>query len=120
MCLVELVRVWGGAGEVNPRLCSTRVYASPISDPGQESFDAFFYGAGCSEHDVPIAWDSLDLALTAVTYDENYRRYKELMVDGKEISRTGAGFGLTGAFGVFGSANITQRTVRVVIADSGG
>ena len=115
-----LVRVWGGAGEVNPRLCSTRVYASPIRIPGQESFDAFFYGAGCSEHDVPIAWDSLDLALTAVTYDENYRRYKELMVDGKEISRTGAGFGLTGAFGVFGSANITQRTVRVVIADSGG
>ena len=115
-----LVRVWGGSEEVNPRLCDTRVYASPIRVPGQESFDAFFYGAGCSQNDVPIAWDSLDLALTAVTYDQNYHRYKEQMVEGKEISRTGAGFGLTGALGVSGSASITQRTVRVVIADGGG
>jgi hypothetical protein len=115
-----LTRVWGGEGEIDPYLCETLLYAPPVLDPSREEFEALFYGAACSQENVPIVWDSLDLALTAVTYDENYHRYYEEMVEGTEISRTGAGFGLSGAFGVFGSANVTQRMVRVVVVPGGG
>jgi hypothetical protein len=115
-----LTRVWGGEQEIDPYLCETLVYAPPIPDPGREDFPAWFYGAACSQNGVPIVWDSLDLALTAAAYDRNYHLYQEQMVEGEEISRTGASFGLSGALGVFGSAAITSRTVRVVVAQGGG
>jgi hypothetical protein len=115
-----LERVWLAGSELELRLCDTQLYAPPVRDPGDERFDVWFYGAGCALDGVALAWDSLDLRLVAVAYEQNYDRYVEVVLSSSEIAREAAGSGLKGAVGVFGAAAQRHRILRVVVEEPAG
>jgi hypothetical protein len=112
-----LAKVWRGTSDVALEDCETQVYAPPSIevDPGDQTTDLWFYGALCESDEGTIPWDSLDLRLTVVGYEENYASYAEGMIGGREVARDAAGPGLEGAIGVFGGAAIRWTSIRIVL-----
>lgn len=116
----SLSQVWQGTSTVSLGDCETQVYAPVAGDTtdGDQSTALWFYGALCTSDQVAIPWDSLDLKISVVGYEENYAWYADRMVGGKEVARDAAGAGLEGAIGVFGGAAMQNRTIRIVLEET--
>jgi hypothetical protein len=116
----SLSEVWQGTGSVPLEDCEARVYAPVTREDtgGDQNTDLWFYGALCSADDRAIPWDSLDLEILVVGYEENYAWYADAMAGGREVARDAAGAGLQGAIGVFGAAAMKSRVIRIVLHEA--